>query len=179
MVHTALGHLLLSKENNTNVKSDNDYDAHDNNNNNNSDSDQDSDIKDEADNKNRKKRIDRCLRLNILERAAASFRRAMDAAKFNNHPFVPATRGLAVALCRRRLMLEPTAAGNALHKNNNDGESQEVRSVFGGKDGIVICHRIVICHTWKRFCMKFLCEFNVTSSNSSGNGQDYDRFKRQ
>lgn len=137
VVHTALGHLLLSKDNSANVNSDDSYD-NDNRN------DSDGDVNDEVYNKNRKRRIDRCLRLDTLERATASFRRAIDASKLDNSPFVPATRGLAVALCRHRLMLEPTAAGNALHENNNDGEGQEVSSVLG----------VVICYASKRFRVK-------------------------
>lgn len=75
--------------------------------------------------------------LEKLGRAIAAFRGAINVSQANS-PFVPATRGLAVALRRRRLMIgcatqegrTPLRGPGDATSNNSDGENRQVGRVW-------------------------------------------------
>lgn len=76
--------------------------------------------------------------LGNLDRAIAAFRTAMDVSQADDVPFVPATRGLAVAIRRRRLIVgfdarverPPSRGTEDTPRNNNDGEGQQVSTAW-------------------------------------------------
>lgn len=104
-VHTALGYFLLARDHNSNSGS-----------NRNSNNGGGSDLSGQDD----------------LERATTAFRRATRASRQENAFFVPAARGLAVAVRRRRL-ITPTVAGDAL-KNSKDGKRDEQVGEYCGAE---------------------------------------------
>lgn len=89
--------------------------------------------------------------LGDLESATAAFRRAIRASRYENSTFVPATRGLAVAVRRRRLTT-PTATGDA-SRINDDGESEQVGEFAAWKSVLhcmswfgVVCHWLALAN---------------------------------
>lgn len=81
----------------------------------------------------------------ILERAIAIFRQAVNASEIEDEGLVPATRGLAVALRRRRLMVRSAAVSEqqasttaeGLLKNNSDDDNNMMNAIEDQQASVV------------------------------------------
>lgn len=98
------------------------------------------DITDNCDNGNTTNSGSDSFELENLERAAASFRIAIDTSMLGHNAFLPAYRGLAVATRRRRLLLikphlrrqeRKVSAGAGVPPDGKDGDNiHQVRDIF-------------------------------------------------
>lgn len=78
--------------------------------------------------------------LENLARASAAFRAAIDVSEPDHHVFVPALRGLAVAIRRRRLAMRSSSLGQhpqdyagvgGSPDGKDDGQNLQVHGIFG------------------------------------------------